>query len=179
MTAPIGPRINRRDLLALAGIGVSWLTPVGQLLAREAERSRRPAQSIILLWLDGGPSQLETFDPHAGKRIAAGTNAVTTSVKDVELAAGFEQLAAELHSVALVRSMVSKEGDHERGTYLMKTGYRPDPTVEHPSIGAICCHELPAGSTDIPRHISILTGRWPSRGGYLGGEFDAFQVGDP
>jgi hypothetical protein len=62
---------------------------------------------------------------------------------------------------------------------MMKTGYRPDPTVEHPSIGAVCCHELPVGRTDIPRHISILTGRWPSRGGYLGGEFDAFQVGDP
>ena len=82
-------------------------------------------------------------------------------------------------SVALIRSMVSKEGDHERGTYMMKTGYRPDPTVEHPSIGAICCHELPAGRTDIPRHISILTGQWPSRGGYLGGEYDAFQVDDP
>ena len=75
--------------------------------------------------------------------------------------------------------MVSKEGDHERGTYLMKTGYRPDPTVEHPSIGAICCHELPVGRTDIPRHISILPGRWPGRGGFLGGEFDAFQVDDP
>jgi hypothetical protein len=62
---------------------------------------------------------------------------------------------------------------------MMKTGYRPEPTVEHPSIGAICCHELPVGRTDIPRHISILTGRWPSRGGFLGGEFDAFQVGDP
>jgi hypothetical protein len=82
-------------------------------------------------------------------------------------------------SVALIRSMVSKEGDHERGTYLMKTGYRPDPTVEHPSIGAICCHELPVGRTDIPRHISILTGRWPSRGGFLGGEYDAFQIDDP
>ena len=61
----------------------------------------------------------------------------------------------------------------------MKTGYRPDPTVEHPSIGAICCHELPVGRTDIPRHISILTEQWPSRGGFLGGEYDAFQVGDP
>jgi hypothetical protein len=74
---------------------------------------------------------------------------------------------------------MSKEGDHERGTYLMKTGYRPDPTVEHPSIGAICCHELPVGRTDIPRHISILAGQWPSRGGFLGGDFDAFQAGDP
>src|SRR4029077_16007847 len=52
-------------------------------------------------------------------------------------------------------------------------------TVEHPSIGAVCCHELPVGRTEIPRHISILTGQWPSRGGFLGGEFDAFQAGDP
>jgi hypothetical protein len=62
---------------------------------------------------------------------------------------------------------------------MMKRGYRPDPTVEHPSIGAICCHELPVGRTEIPRHVSILTGQWPSRGGFLGGEFDAFQAGDP
>ncbi len=179
MPDSIGPGVNRRNFLALTGLGVSWLTPVGQLLAQQAERSHRPAQSIILLWLDGGPSQLETFDPHPDTRIAGGTKAISTSCQGVQLAAGFEQLAGELRSVALVRSMVSKEGDHERGTYLMKTGYRPDPTVEHPSIGAICCHELPAGSTDIPRHISILTGRWPSRGGFLGGEFDAFQVGDP
>ncbi len=90
-----------------------------------------------------------------------------------------EPLADQMGSIALIRSMVSKEGDHERGTYMMKTGYRPDPTVVHPSIGAVCCHELPVGRTDIPRHISILTGQWPSRGGYLGGEYDAFQVGDP
>src|SRR4029079_10885578 len=82
-------------------------------------------------------------------------------------------------SVPVIVSRVSREGDHERGTYMMKTGYRPDPTVEHPSIGAVCCHELPAGRTDIPRHISILAGRWPSRGGYLGGEYDAFLVEDP
>jgi uncharacterized protein (DUF1501 family) len=179
MTDPSRHAVNRRGFLALAGLGVSWLTPVSQVLAQQAERTRRPAQSIILLWLDGGPSQLETFDPHSDRRIAAGTKGIATSLKGVQLAAGFEQLAGELGSVALIRSMVSKEGDHERGTYLMKTGYRPDPTVEHPSIGAICCHELPVGSTDIPRHISILTGRWTSRGGFLGGEFDAFDVGDP
>ena len=149
------------------------------MLADQAERSRQPAQSIILLWLGGGPSQLETFDPHPDTRIAGGTKAIATAVPGIQLAQGFEQLADQMGSVALIRSMVSKEGDHERGTYLMKTGYRPDPTVEHPSIGAICCHELPVGRTDIPRHISILTGQWPARGGFLGGEFDAFQVGDP
>ncbi len=72
-------------------------------------------------------------------------------------------------SVALIRSMVSKEGDHERGTYLMKTGYRPDPTVEHPSIGAICCHELPVGShRHPPAHLDpdrpvAQPGRVPGR----------------
>jgi hypothetical protein len=61
----------------------------------------------------------------------------------------------------------------------MKTGYRPDPTIEHPSVGAVVCHELPSGGTTIPRHVSILPGQWPGRGGYLGGAFDAFQTGDP
>jgi hypothetical protein len=177
MIFPSGLTLDRRGFLKVAG--VSWLTPVGRLLADQAERTRQPAQSIILLWLDGGPSQLETFDPHPDTRIAGGTKAIATSVPGIQLAQGYEHLAEQMGSVALIRSMVSKEGDHERGTYLIKTGYRPDPTVEHPSIGAICCHELPVGRTDIPRHISILTEQRPSRGGFLGGEFDAFQVGDP
>lgn len=171
---------GRRDLLKFAGLaGLSWLTPVGHLLASQAETRREPAQSVILIWLAGGPSQLETFDPHPGKPIAAGTRAIATAVKGVQLAQGYERLAEVMTSVSLVRSLVSQEGDHERGTYFMKNGYRPDPTVEHPSIGAICCHELPMGGTGIPRHISILPGQWPARGGFLGGEFDAFKAGDP
>jgi len=177
MTPPDGLKFDRRGFLTLAGLG--WLTPVGHLLAAEAERTREPARSVILLWLAGGPSQLETFDPHPGTRSAGGTTAIATAARGIQLAGGYERLADQMGLVALVRSLVSKEGDHERGTYLMKTGYRPDPTVEHPSIGAICCHELPVDRTDIPRHISILSGQWPSRGGFLGGEFDAFQVDDP
>ncbi len=177
------PHPDRRGFLRLAGLrGAAWMTPIAHLLARAAEapaERRRPAQSIIMLWLQGGPSQLETFDPHPGTNIAAGTGAVRTAVKDVQLAEGLERTAEEMRSVALIRSMVSKEGDHERGTYTMKTGFRPDPTVIHPSLGAICCHELPVAGVDIPRHVSILPGQWPARGGFLGESFDAFKTGDP
>jgi hypothetical protein len=175
--------LNRRTFLRVAGLaGATWLTPISHLLARAAEAPSRPrgqAQSIIMLWLQGGPSQLETFDPHPGTRIAAGTGAIDTAVRGIRLAPGLERLAAEMASVSLIRSMVSREGDHERGTYAMKTGFRPDPTVVHPSVGAICCHELPAAGTDIPRHVSILRSQWSARGGYLGDQYNAFRIDDP
>jgi len=178
------PQPSRRQWLqqaTAAGSGLCWLSGVAQLLAREAETAPKgkPAKSVILLWLAGGPSQLETFDPHPNSKIAYGTRAIETSAAGVQLAAGFELLAEQMHHVSLVRSLVSKEGDHERGTYLLKTGYRLDPTVIHPSLGAICCHGLSAAGVDIPRHVSILPTQWPARGGYLGAEFDAFKVYDP
>jgi hypothetical protein len=174
--------LHRRAMLKLGGVG--WLASVTGLLDRaargdETAKSKRPAQALIVLWMAGGPSQLETFDPHPGKRISGDTRAVATAAKGIRLAVGLERVAEQMESIALVRSLVSKEGDHERGTYLVKTGYRPDPTAVHPSIGAILCHELPGGTTEIPRHISILPGQWPARGGYLGDEYDAFQTGDP
>ena len=173
--------ITRRTMLQATATGLgglAWLTPVAHLLGRAQEKAsaHAPAKSVIMLWMAGGPSQLETFDPHAGKTIAGDTRAINTSVKGVQFAHGLPQVAEVMHELTLVRSMVSKEGDHERATYNVKTGYRPDPTLIHPSIGAVLCHELPDAKMDIPRHISILPGQWPARGGYLGAQYDAFKV---
>ncbi len=172
---------SRRTLLKAAGLaGLTQLTPLGQLLALEAEKRKDSrAQSVIILWLQGGPSQLETFDPHPGSEISYGTKAIKTSIKDIKLAAGLERTADILSNMSLVRSVVSKEGDHERATYNMKTGYRPNPTILHPSVGAIITHELPNQKIEIPTHISILPGQWPARGGYFGAAYDAFKTGDP
>ncbi len=94
---------DRRKFLRIAGLaGVTWLTPVGHLLSRAAEargKTNEPAQSIILLWMQGGPSQLETFDPHPGTTIAGGTEGVNTAVKGVQLAKGFDRTAEELGSI--------------------------------------------------------------------------------
>lgn len=174
--------LSRRTLLKAAGVGgLAWLTPLADLLALDTERAQkgRPARSVILLWLAGGPSQLETFDPHPGSGIAAGTGAIQTALKGVQFASGLEETAGVMGDVSLIRSMVSKEGDHERAVYNIKTGYRPNPTLVHPSIGAILCHELPDAKIEIPTHISILPNQWPARGGFFGADYDAFQVEDP
>ena len=171
---------SRRSALKFLGLsGLAWLTPLGEIIARADETTRTPAKSLILLWLDGGPSQLETFDPHPGSAIAGGTTAIDTAAPGIQLAAGFERTAAQMASISLVRSLVSKEGDHERATYHLKTGFRPTPTVIHPALGAILCDQLPEDRAEIPRHVSILPGRWPGRGGFLGAALDAFKIGDP
>src|ERR1700727_4011073 len=94
MNSSSAPMFDRRGFLKLAGL--SWLTPVGRLLADQAERTRQPAQSIILLWLDGGPSQLETFDPHPDTQIAGGTKAIAPAVQGIPLARGEHQLAGQM-----------------------------------------------------------------------------------
>ncbi len=161
--------------------GLTWLTPLADLLAVEAEKapSGKPARSVIMLWLGGAASQLDTFDPHPGTKIGGGVRAIDTAIPGVRFAAGLEQTASVMQDVSLIRSMVSKEGDHERAVYNLKTGYRPVPVLTHPSIGAIVCHELPDAKVEIPTHISILSTQWPARGGFFGAEYDAFQTGDP
>jgi uncharacterized protein (DUF1501 family) len=174
---------TRRSLItaALGLSGIHWLTPLAEQLARAAEKQPKgqPARSLIILWMSGGPSQLETFDPHPGSPISHdSTKAIKTAAKDIQIADGLPLVAEQMDSISLVRSIVSKEGDHERATYNVKTGFRPDPTLVHPSLGAIVCHQL-ADNVEIPRHISILPSRWPARGGYLGDKYDAFKTFDP
>jgi hypothetical protein len=136
---------RRSHLRGASTAGISWLTPLADILAAEAEKAPKgkPAKSLILLWLGGAASQLDTFDPHPTTKIGGGVKSIDTAIKGVQFAAGLEQTASVMGDVSLIRSMVSKEGDHERAFYNIKTGYRPDPTLIHPSIGAVTCHELP------------------------------------
>ncbi len=171
---------NRRGILKTAGLaGLSWLTPLSGQLALAAEKSGKRPRSVIVLWLQGGASQLESFDPHPGKKIAYGGKAVDTAQKGVQFAEGYEQTAEVMQDLSVIRSLNSKEGDHARAMYNIKTGHRPLPGLVHPSLGAIICHEMPELKLDIPTHISILSNQFPARGGYMGAKYDAFKIGDP
>ena len=177
--APPSLVVSRRDVLRLAaGLGLSFLLPGLDSRAAQSRGPERP-KSLITLWMGGGPSQLETFDPHSGTKIGGETKAIDTQLPGLEIAHLLPRTAEQVHEMCVIRSMVSKEGDHERGSYLLKTGYRPDPTLIHPSIGAIVAHELPALGVEIPQFISILNSQWRSRGGFLGDDYDPFKLLDP
>lgn len=175
-------RYTRRGFCRLASLSaLGWASARALNLAEScgAAETGAKAKSLILLWLNGGPSQLETFDPHPGGEFGGPTKAIDAAQPGVQIAEGLPRVAEEMTSIALIRSMVGKEGDHDRARYLMKTGYRPNPSVAHPSIGAVLASELPIAGAEIPRYVTILSNDRFARGGYLGEAHDPFRIWDP
>lgn len=167
---------RRTFLIGAPALGLSFALPASGSPPLSAGPKKR--RSLITLWLDGGPSQLETWDPHPGTSIGGPTRAIATSVPGCRIAAHYPRLADRMHHLAVIRSLVSKEGDHERASYLLKTGYRPDPTVQHPSLGSMLARETADKSLEIPAFVSLGFDPFPCRGGFLGSQFDAFQYHD-
>src|SRR5262249_52764604 len=158
--------IGRREFCRQASLaGLGWVAAEALASADGPERTGR-ARALILLWLDGGPSQLETFDPQPGTEIGGPTEAIATAIPGVRFAAGLPQLARAAGSLAVVRSLTSREGDHERGRYFLKTGYRMNPSVVHPAVGAIAAAEMADNGSELPRFVSILAKDRETRGGY-------------
>lgn len=175
----LSTKFSRRDLCKVAvGSTLSFMLPGFELKAAQ-KRGPERQKSVIVLWMGGGPSQLETWDPHPGTAIGGPGNAIKTVVPGLQISDMYPLLAEQLDGMSVIRSMVSKEGDHERGTKYLKTGYRPEPTTVYPALGAIITHETPNQSLEIPQHISMGNTQFPARGGYLGGHLDAFRVQDP
>ncbi|MFN0199379.1 MAG: DUF1501 domain-containing protein [Planctomycetaceae bacterium] len=173
------PVWSRRDWMRCTlGFGVSCVLPGLELKAAKLRGEERP-KSLLTIWLSGGPSQLETWDPHPGTKIGGLVKSIPTKIPDVSIADLYPQTAEQIDAVSIVRSMVSEEGDHERGSYYLKTGYRPDTQLIHPALGAIVVHEHPRETLEIPPFVSLGDGPFPSRGGYLGDRFDAFRVFSP
>lgn len=156
--------LTRRAVLS--AFGLAWAPP--------AFAGVSPHRSLLTVWLEGGPSQRETFDAHPHDPAGA----LQTSLPGVAFASFYPQLAERAHRLAVVRSLTSREGDHERGTYALKTGHRPEPGVVHPSLGAISAWR--AGLPPVlPGHVSLVKSSWPARGGLLGPSFDAFKIASP
>ncbi|MGE0538413.1 MAG: DUF1501 domain-containing protein [Pirellulales bacterium] len=141
--------------------------------------------SLILLWLDGGPSQLETFDPHPGK-IAGPTKSIPTSVPEVRFGEGLPRLAELMDRMTIIRSVTGTELDHLRSMYQVKTGFAPSASIVHPTLGAICAAHLPEPTCELPPFITIIattsvtsSNSGGAEAGYLGQNYNPFRTGDP
>lgn len=177
---------TRRDLLRLlpatglsAGV-LDW----GDVVAARAPEIRRRGKACILLWMQGGPSQFETFSPLEGHRNGGGTQAIATAVPGIRFAEHWPEAARVADRLAVIRSLTSKEGSHPRASYLLHAGYLPNPGVRHPTLGSIVASELAKahdGETgDLPPVVRIGgRGRNDSGAGILGMQWEPFEMRDP
>jgi uncharacterized protein (DUF1501 family) len=170
--------VSRRSFLhAVAGGAVAAGTlSFRDLLCLQAAELRRQGRAMILLWMAGGPSQLETFDPKPEHENGGPTEAIATAVSGVRIANGWEKTAQVMDDIALIRSVTNKEGNHQRATYQMHTGYVPAGSVKHPSFAANVAQQIGDASLDLPAVVSI----GPTQGaGFLGVEYEPFVVQNP
>src|SRR5262245_42348086 len=139
-----------------------------------AQESTGRAKRCVVLWMDGGPSHLDTFDPKPGEETGGPTKAIDTAAKGVRIAASLPQIAKRMKRLSIVRSIGSKEGDHLRGQYLFHTGY---PLVEgfaRPALGAMISKETPEAR--IPKYVSLgAAGFGPA---FLGATHAPFSIED-
>ena len=135
------------------------------------------AKRAVLLYLGGGATQFETWNPKKkGSPNMGEAEPINTSVEGIEIGSAFPKMAKMMDDVCVVRSVTTKEGNHDRGRYLMHTGYIPNPTVTHPGMGSYVAHEIGDKESVLPNFVSI----GGSQGaGYLGVEWDPFVVDNP
>lgn len=167
---------RRRFLTTVAAGSAAMGCSFRELMAQEAENLRKQGRAMILLWMQGGPSQFETFDPKPGTENGGPTEAIETSVRGIQIADNFPQVAQQMEHIALVRSMTNKEGSHPRATYQMHTGYIPSGSVKHPSLASCITQQIADAECRLPSFVSV--GRTQGAG-FLGMDYEPFVVNTP
>jgi hypothetical protein len=170
--------MSRRHFLShLAGSGAAATAALtlGHSLQAHADELKRNHKSAILLWMSGGPSTMDIWDLKPGTSTGAPFQPIATA-GDVQICEHMPLTAKVMDKLAIVRSMSTREADHDRGRYYMHTGYVPNPNIEYPSYGSVISHELidQRPNLEIPPFISVGGG---SEGpGFLGMAWAPFVV---
>jgi hypothetical protein len=172
--------ISRRAFLRNVSLGAGGLAALGwkDTVALHAGELRKQGMACILLFMRGGPSQMETFDPKPGTTHGGPTKVIQTAVNGIQIAEAWPNVARAMPDIALVRSMTNREGEHQRAAYQLHTGYVPSGSVKYPSIGAIAAAELGQPDFDLPHFVSIGS-RAVVGSGFLGMSAAPFIVADP
>jgi hypothetical protein len=148
-----------------------------QTIAAEA---RKQGKHCILLWMAGGASHMDTFDMKPGAPQQGPFRPIASRVPGIQVCEYLPRVAQQTDKLAIIRSMKTAQGDHPGATFCMHTGYRKEPTVQHPEIGAMIARYLGPPDSDLPHFIQIGAGGGESSpafvSGYLGPAYQPFHL---
>lgn len=171
---------SRRDFIRVGSLSFLGIRLEDYLRASTTTKAAGKAQSCILLWLEGGPSHIDTWDPKQNSAFKP----ISTNVPGIQISELLPQVSKHMNKLAIVRSMHTKGNDHPQGTHYAITGHEPNPAMHFPSLGSIIAKE--AGPRNgIPPYV--LGPKWESnrqyeeyfRAGFLGPDYDPMCIPDP
>lgn len=178
--------LSRRSLLTASALGATAcaadMTQLDQLcnplIAADLKQQQK---RVILLWLAGGASQLETWDPKPGRETGGPFRAIPTAVPGVHISELMPQMAKRLKHTAIIRSLNTRNGDHGGAARMMHLGRRDEPNLKYPDMGAVVARELGRLDSQVPDYVSFYTateGRGSGLGqsGFLGARYDAMSL---
>ncbi len=175
--------LSRRDLLRLSAAGAIGYSFSGWMkaLAEDTAGSQR-GRACILLWMNGGPSQMDTFDLKPGHANGGPFRAIPTTAPGVRISEHLPRLARQMHHAAVIRAMRSGEGDHGRGTFLMHTGYLPQGPIQYPTLGSLVSQQIGNDEAPLPNFVSVAPFRqfnpMAFSSGFLGPQYAPLLVGE-
>jgi len=178
--------LNRRGFLGSVAAGAAAfaadMTVLDVLkdpvLAGELKRNEK---RVILLWLAGGASQLETWDPKPGAPTGGPFRSIPTAVPGIRISELMPKMAQRIDQTCIIRSLNTKNGDHGGGARLMMHGRRDDASVRYPDLGAVLARELGQIHSKVPDYVSFYSategrGMAPGSSGFLGERYAPMQL---
>ncbi len=170
--------MSRRHFMSHMAGASSMVIPsltMGQTLQDNAEDLKRRRKSAILLWMGGGPSTMDIWDLKPGAPTGGPFKPIATS-GNAQISEHMPLMAKQMHNMAIVRSMSTREADHGRGRYYMHTGYVPNPNIEHPSYGAVLSNQLIDQRPELEIPPFVAVGGGSVGPGFLGMSWAPFTV---
>jgi hypothetical protein len=149
---------RRKFLGTLAGTAGAATMSFPRLLRAAMPELDANQKHILVFWMSGGLSQLESWDPKPKTDTGGPFRAIPTSVPGTHICELLPYTAKQMHHLAIVRSVNTKENDHGKGAYCMTTGRRQEPVADYPHLGAVGAKVLSPEGSPLPGHIHIATG---------------------
>ena len=178
--------VGRRAFLKQIGLatGVAGVTQLGwrDLVIARADELRKRGKSMILLWMDGAPSQFETFNPKPDSENQGPSKAISTKLPGVQFDEHWPKTAEVADKIALIRSMKTGEADHARAIKLVRTGYAVSPAVRYPTFGSVVARHVEDPNYELPAFVRVGKPRIATRDvdqGVLGIKYASFKIDEP